>query len=376
MTNNIIPFGPARSANVKKVFAATSRRRAIIARLGLATVIALAVFAVVDMVLRLLALPNAGPPVALQPGQFDPAAEAVLYSLHDGPDSCAGVVPGGNSVSAYLPADSATARSALLAHCAEVDRLFLESLAFGVDAGVVIALASDDWSRDIAEVGRPAFTMLTARFDAPDGSKRPLLVDPAARKRLLRDVATLWPEGTGLCLDLSGNPDLTAAEARGVLRDLRPLAQARGAELCIAGTVDAPFLRDAGVTGAVDLVLAKGFRTPGRAACPAALVRGGRDTAGRGGPGRKAGSGPWHLRRADRCRDGTGRGCSLRDRNGADPCGRRLDRGRHRGIEYRDALYCGGRAKHAGHATGRLVLCQPDGRPAPKCRTGGVADRL
>ncbi len=267
---NIIPFGPARSANVKKVFAATTRRRAVIARLGLATVIGLALFAMIDMVLRLLALPNAGSPVALQPGQFDPAAEAVLYSLHDGADSCAGVVPGGTSAGAYLPADNPTARSALLAHCADIDRVFLESLAFGVEAGVVIALASDDWSRDIASVGRPAFAMLTARFDAPDGSKRPLLADPAARKRLLRDVATLWPDGTGLCLDLSGNPDMPAGEARALLADLRPLARARGAELCVAGAVDAPFLRDAGVTGAVDLVLAKGFRTPGRLPVPLA----------------------------------------------------------------------------------------------------------
>ncbi|MDP3262745.1 MAG: glycosyltransferase [Tabrizicola sp.] len=268
---NIIPFGPARDANVKKVFAATSRRRATIARAVVVAVVALLVFAVVDMAFRLLALPDAGPPVALQPGQFDPAAEAVLYTLQDGPrDSCQGVDPGGTSVGAYLPADDLTARTALLAHCASVDRVFAESLAFGVDAGAVIALASDEWRESLATIGRPVFVMLTAGFATPDGGKRTLMIPAAVRTRLLQDISRQWPAGTSLCLDLSGNPDVLADDVTALLAALRPMALARDGQLCVAGTVDAAFLRDAGVIAAADVVLAKGFRAPGRLPLPLA----------------------------------------------------------------------------------------------------------
>ncbi|WP_431298996.1 glycosyltransferase [Tabrizicola sp. BL-A-41-H6] len=268
---NIIPFGPARNANVKKVFATTSRRRGNIARVILVAVVVVLFLAVMDMAFRLLALPNAGPPVALQAGQFDPAAQAVLYTLQDGPrDSCAGVDPGPTSVAAYLPADDRTARTALLAHCADVDRVFLESLAFGVEAGAVIAMASDEWTESLATIGRPVFVMLTAGFVAPDGGKRPVGIPTAARKRLLQDLSRQWPSGAGLCLDLSGNPDVLAEDVTALLSDLRPMAAARGGELCVAGSVDAKFLRNPGVIAAADVVLAKGFRAPGRLPLPLA----------------------------------------------------------------------------------------------------------
>lgn len=269
---NIIPFGPARYANVKKVFAAGSGLRDVVARLVLVTVAAVLLVAAVDLVFRLLALPDVGPPVALQPSEFDPSAEATLFNLQDRPGkTCTDIAPSGQSVAAFIPADDATARSAFLAHCAEVDRLFLEDMAFGVKSGSVISLASDEWNADLAAQGRPAFLMLTARFDRPDGSKDPLLTDPDTRAQLLRDVDAMWPAGgTGLCLDLSGNAAVSAQEVSSLLVALRPLALARNSSLCVVGTADAGFLRDDEVISAVDLVVAKGFREPGRLPLPLA----------------------------------------------------------------------------------------------------------
>lgn len=269
--NNIIPFGPAREANVKKVFDAGSRRRLVGARLVIAAVAVLVAFAAVDLVLRLLALPDAGPPVALRSGEFDPTAEAVLYNLQAEPAvSCAGIAAGQRSAMAFIPADDVTARSALLAHCARVDRVLLEDMAFGVDVGTVIPLASDGWRADVASLGRPAFLMLTARFDAPDGSKSPLLTAPGARSRLLRDLATAWPYGTSLCLDLSGNGAAAPVEVLDLLGALRPLAVERGGQLCLVTGTDAAFLADSRVVEAVDLVVAKGFLEPGRLPLPLA----------------------------------------------------------------------------------------------------------
>lgn len=272
---NIIPFGPSRGANVKKVFAAATYTRQTIAQLVLASILALIVFAALDLVVRLLALPEAGPPVALPPGVYDPTEEATLYTLQDTQHgTCDGIAPGPHAVAAFIPADDVTARSALLARCADVDRLFLEEMAFGARAGTVFALASDGWSAALAGSGRPAFLMLSARFDEPGGGKSPLLSDPGARARLVRDLDAVWPAGPGpgpgLCLDLSGNPAALAQEVGAVLAALRPLADRRGVGLCLAATADAAFLADEGVIAAADLILAKGFRQPGRLPLPLA----------------------------------------------------------------------------------------------------------
>jgi len=266
---NIIPFGPARDGNVKRVFATASGTRGVMARLIFLTIAVLLVVASVDLFFRLLALPDVGGPVALHRGQFDQTAEATLFHLQDGPrKTCEGIVPSSQSVAAFIPADDATARSAILADCAVVDHLFLEDMAFGVEVGTVISLASDGWSADLGALGRPTFLMLTARFDAPGGSKGRLLADPAARARLLRDLDANWPAGPGLCLDLSGNAAVSPQEVSDLLVALRPLAEARGTSLCVTGTADAGFLLDDDVIAAVDLVVAKGFREPGRLPLP------------------------------------------------------------------------------------------------------------
>ncbi len=268
---NIIPFEPARDKIVKKVFATTSRAREVIARLVFGTVAALVVVASLDMVFRLLALPDVGGPVDLRPGQFDQNAKATLVHLQDGAGkTCDGIIPTGTAVAAAIPADDATARSALLARCSAVDRLLLEDMAFGVDAGTILSLASEGWRADLTSLGRPSFLMLTARFDSVDGRQARLLADPVARSRFLRDLETRWPVGTGLCLDLSEDSAVAPAEVSDLLAALRPLAAAREAALCVAGIIDAPFLRDRTVIAAADLVLAKGFREPGRR--PAALA--------------------------------------------------------------------------------------------------------
>ena len=268
---NAAPFGPVHARNVKRVFAATSRTRSVVARLVILTFAALLVFAAVDLVLRLWALPDDRGPINLQPGQYDETADATLFHLRDGQDAtCDGIEPTNKAVGAFIPADDATARSALLARCADVDRLYIEDMAFGAEAGTVFHLAADGWSADLAALGRPAFLMLSARFDVPQGRTAPLLPDPAAHARLLRDLDAQWPVGPGLCLDLSGSAEVSPEDVSTLLAALRPLASARGAPLCVAGTVGAAFLMDDDVVSAVDLVLAKGFRDPGRLPLPLA----------------------------------------------------------------------------------------------------------
>jgi cellulose synthase/poly-beta-1,6-N-acetylglucosamine synthase-like glycosyltransferase len=267
----VVPFRPVPERNVKRVFATTSRTRGVVAMLVLSTVATLLVCASVDLVFRLWALPDDRGPVELQPGQFDETAEATLFHLLDGPrKTCDGVQPSGVTVSAFVPADDLSARSAFLARCETVDRLFLEDLAFGVEAGTVFVLASDGWSADLAALGRPSFLMLTARFDTPDGSSAPLLPDPASRARLLRDLEAHWPAGPGLCLDLSGNSNISPDDVSTLLVALRPLARARGAPLCVVGAVDAAFMQNEAVIMAADLLVAKGFRDPGRLPLPLA----------------------------------------------------------------------------------------------------------
>ncbi len=268
---NAHPFGPVPARNVKRVFATTSRTRAIAARLVLLALVTVLSLSAIDLVLRLWALPDVRGPIDLQPGQYDEDAEATLYHLQESEGvTCRNISPGSAAVGAFIPADDATARSALLARCALVDRVFLEDMAFGVEAGTVFHLASDGWAADLATLGRPAFLMLSARFDVPQGRTAELLPDPAARTRLLHDLDANWPVGPGLCLDLSGNAGLSAQEVSRLLAGLRPLAQARQAPLCIVGTVGAAFLEHEDVVSAVDLVVAKGFREPGRLPLPLA----------------------------------------------------------------------------------------------------------
>ena len=225
----------------------------------------------IDMVLRLLALPDAGPPVALHLGKFDLTADAALFGLQDVTlQTCDGSPSASRQIAAFLPADNPTARSALLTHCSDVDTLFLEDMTFGVDVGTVVPLASVGWRDEILALGHPAYLMLKGRFDTPNGTMRPLLTTPGALERLVADLDAAWPMGVGLCLDLSGDAAAEARDVKRVLATLRPLAMARGAKLCLAATVDAGFLGDAGVVADADLILAKGFHEPGRLPLPSA----------------------------------------------------------------------------------------------------------
>ncbi|MEO6300686.1 MAG: glycosyltransferase [Paracoccaceae bacterium] len=227
--------------------------------------------ATIDMVMRLLGLPDAGPPVDMHPRQFDLTADAVLFGLQDTTlRGCDESPSASRLIAAFLPADSPTGRSALLMHCSEVESLFLEDMAFGVDLGTVLPLASVGWRDNILALGRPAYLMLTGRFDAPNGTKRPLLTSPGALERLVTDLDKTWPKGVNLCLDLSGDAAAEAKDVRRVLAALRPLATARGARLCLAATVDAAFLGDTGVVAEADLILAKGFQEPERLPFPTA----------------------------------------------------------------------------------------------------------
>lgn len=268
---NILRFGPLQERKIKRVFATASRTREIIAIVIFSAIAVLIVCASVDLVVRLWTLPDDRGPVDLRPGQFDASAEATLFHLQDEPGlTCDGVKPFSVTVGAFIPADDLSARSALLSRCGLVDRVFVEEMAFGVEAGPVISLASEGWSADLTSLGRPTFLMLSARFDGLNGSAAPLLRDPAARARLLQDLETHWPVGPGLCLDLSGNSDVSPEDASTLLSDLRPLATARGAPLCVVGTMDAAFMLDARVILAADLLVAKGFRNPGRLPLPLA----------------------------------------------------------------------------------------------------------
>ena len=240
-------------------------------RLILGSILVFVIAASFNMVMRLLALPDAGPPVRLDPGKFDLTADAAFFGLQDvSLRTCQGSPTASRRIAAFLPADNLTARTALLMHCAEVDGLFLEDMAFGVDVGTVVPLASAGWRDDILALGRPGYLMLTGRFDGPNGVKRPLLTAPGALQRLVADLDATWPMGVGLCLDLSGDAAAQAQDVRRVLDALRPLATARGAKLCLAATADAGFLGDAGVVAAADLILAKGFQAPGRLPLPPA----------------------------------------------------------------------------------------------------------
>lgn len=228
-------------------------------------------FASADLVIRLLALPDSKGPINFLASGLEQPAQSTLIHLSSGSGTrCADVQPIGATVSAFIPADDATARSALFARCGVIDRVFLEDRAFGTEAGTVFSLVSEGWAEDFAALGRPTFLMVNARFDAAKGSRAALLTDPAARGRLVRDLEARWPTGTGLCIDLSGNPDVSAAEVVTLLVDLRHLANQEAAQLCVAGPIDAGFLLDNDVLKSVDLIVALGFRQPGRLPVPLA----------------------------------------------------------------------------------------------------------
>ncbi len=252
----------------------TGRRQKILPAIGYMTLLILVIF-VSDLIWRISNLPTLAelnpapifqevPILTPFPNDLPPS---LIYLQTDTAATCGSKASPAQdmrrTVAAFVPADNPTAASALASHCGDLNLILAQAFVFGAPDGTVEPLQQVALTPTRA-AGPAVYAVVGPRPDTSVATIEAVLGSFRALARMGADLAGQLDKSNaaGVCLDLSGVQGLSSAMVLKAITALRADAVRSGQDLCLIGTVDAPFWDDAALVNSIDLAVLRAFQEP------------------------------------------------------------------------------------------------------------------